>query len=165
MQIKQITWNLNDTNNDTTELRHCSNCGKTVPFTDTMIRRHNANGKNIYRFAIYKCEKNHTWNKKLEIYRTYTGHARVEEERNSQPTKISKILIEQLVKEGIEQIQITLLGVTGSFRLDKILSEQIDEWSRTEIVERILDGKIIVNNRKTKPSTKLKQTDLICILL
>ncbi|WP_336885181.1 S4 domain-containing protein [Caldalkalibacillus salinus] len=46
-----------------------------------------------------------------------------------------------------------------------MLSEQIDEWSRTEIVKRILDGKIIVNNRKTKPSTKLKQTDLICILL
>jgi hypothetical protein len=27
--------------------------------------RQNANGKNIYTYAIYKCGKDHTWNRKL----------------------------------------------------------------------------------------------------
>ncbi|WLD93775.1 S4 domain-containing protein [Alkalihalobacillus sp. AL-G] len=165
MQIEQLTWNLNESNTETTELRHCSNCGKTVLFTDTRIRRHNANGKNIYRFAIYKCEKNHTWNKKLESYRSYSGHARVIEERNTETNEHTKLPIRKYLGEGAEQIQITLEEVKGKFRLDKILSEHTGEWSRTEIAGRIMEGKILVNDRTTKPATKLKKSDKITILL
>ncbi|WP_257350786.1 S4 domain-containing protein [Pseudalkalibacillus decolorationis] len=165
MQIKQLTWNLHDSNIEITELRHCSNCGKIVIFTDTMVRRHNANGKNIYRFAIYKCEKNHTWNKKLEIYRTYTCHARVVEEQLRETSQLTKIYVQEYMKTGTEQIQIRLDGVEGKFRLDKILAEQLEEWSRTEIANRIAQGKILVNDQMTKPSTKLKLADIISIKL
>ncbi len=37
--------------------KHCKMCGKGSVFTDTNVRRHNANGKSIYQYAIYKCEK------------------------------------------------------------------------------------------------------------
>jgi hypothetical protein len=45
--------------------RYCANCGKVVPFTDSGKVRRNANGKNIHIYAIYKCPKDHTWNKKI----------------------------------------------------------------------------------------------------
>ncbi|MGM7703484.1 S4 domain-containing protein [Pseudalkalibacillus sp. Hm43] len=164
MQNVQMTWSLQEAQDMTIE-KHCSNCGKTVQFTDTMIRRHNANGKNIYRFAIYKCEKNHTWNKKLEIYQAYTGHARVVEEEKEATNEVCKIPIEEYADKGIEQVQIELSEVEGNFRIDKTIAKQIDEWSRTEINKRIQEGTIQINNRPIKPSTKLKTTDQILIML
>ncbi len=164
MQNVQMTWSLQEAQDMTIE-KHCSNCGKSVLFTDTMIRRHNANGKNIYRFAIYKCEKNHTWNKKLEIYQAYTDHARVVEEEKESTNKVCKIPIEDYAEKGIEQVQIELTEVEGNFRIDKTIAKQIDEWSRTEINKRIQEGTIQINNRSIKPSTQLKTSDQILIIL
>ncbi|WP_408009197.1 S4 domain-containing protein [Pseudalkalibacillus sp. A8] len=164
MQKVQLTWKLHETKDNSVE-RHCSNCRKTVRFTDTMIRRHNANGKNIYRFAIYKCEKNHTWNKKLEIYHAYTGHARVVEEQKDQPCKLTTITLKDYQTIGTEKITIKLADVNGKFRLDKIIAEQVDDWSRTEVIKRIQEGNIRVNDKPSKPSTKLKKEDEILIYL
>lgn len=61
MQKVQLSWSLYENQQNTIE-KYCKNCRRTTLFTDTNIRRHNANGKNIYRFAIYKCPKDHTWN-------------------------------------------------------------------------------------------------------
>lgn len=51
-----LYWKLSQIPEITTK-KHCKMCGKLSAFTDTFVRRHNANGKNIYQFAIYKCEK------------------------------------------------------------------------------------------------------------
>lgn len=68
--------------------KHCKMCGKLSVFTDTNVRRHNANGKNIYQFAIYKCEDNHTWNRKLAIYKTFSEHvAEMEEQKEESSIK------------------------------------------------------------------------------
>ncbi|MCF6411443.1 S4 domain-containing protein [Pseudalkalibacillus salsuginis] len=162
MQKVQLKWKLQETK-DYSVQRHCSNCGRTVRFTDTMIRRHNANGKNIYRFAIYKCDKNHTWNKKLEIYQAYTEHARVVEEPSEQPSQLTIINIKDYQTIGIEKITITLADVQGKFRVDKIIADQIKDWSRTDIIKRIQEGKIRINNEPAKPSTRLKTADEIQI--
>ncbi|WP_221568325.1 S4 domain-containing protein [Alkalihalobacillus sp. TS-13] len=164
MQKVQLNWKLQETKDNTVE-RHCSNCGKTVRFTDTMIRRHNANGKNIYRFAIYKCDKNHTWNKKLEIYQAYTDHARVVEEQQEQPGQLTAITIKDYQIIGIDKIMIKLSDVQGRFRLDKIIADQIKDWSRTEVTKRILEGKIRINDEPAKPSSRLKTADEIRIEL
>ncbi len=49
------------------ELRYCSRCKTKVQFTDSGKIRQNANGKNIFVYAIYKCGKDHTWNKKMGV--------------------------------------------------------------------------------------------------
>ena len=69
--------------------RYCKNCRRTTLFTDTNIRRHNANGKNIYRFAIYKCPKNHTWNQKLHIYKSFTDHVETVDMAQQEQTETS----------------------------------------------------------------------------
>lgn len=74
MQTKQYAIKLNKKQEADTVTKQCKMCGKVTIFTDTTIRRHNANGKNIYQFAIYKCPKNHSWNKKLDIYKSFTNH-------------------------------------------------------------------------------------------
>ncbi|WP_261134364.1 S4 domain-containing protein [Bacillus sp. Marseille-Q3570] len=162
MQKVRLTWKLQEINDNIVE-RHCSNCGKTVRFTDTMIRRHNANGKNIYRFAIYKCDKNHTWNKKLEIYQAYTDHARVVEEQPEQPSQLSEIKIKDYQTNGTDKITIKLSDVQGRFRLDKIIADQIEDWSRTEVTQRIHEGRILLNDEPAKPSSRLKTADQITI--
>ncbi|MDX8361573.1 hypothetical protein [Cytobacillus sp. IB215316] len=67
MNVKHFYLNLIHMEDVIQDQRYCSNCGRVVLFYDTLIRRHNANGKNIYRYAIYKCEKNHTWKKSLKL--------------------------------------------------------------------------------------------------
>lgn len=47
--------------------RYCSRCKGKVQFVDSGKLRQNANGKTIFTYAIYKCAKGHTWNKKLTI--------------------------------------------------------------------------------------------------
>ncbi|HPL54232.1 MAG TPA: hypothetical protein PLW11_08900 [Bacillota bacterium] len=60
-------WKLTNVSDDNTTMRHCHNCGRKVIFVDSGKRRRNANGKNIYEYAIYKCKKGHTWNRLLGI--------------------------------------------------------------------------------------------------
>jgi len=48
-------------------IRYCSRCKTNVPFFDSKKTRTNANGKNLFIYAIYKCEKDHTWNRKIRM--------------------------------------------------------------------------------------------------
>lgn len=102
---KVIKWDLHASDlKQLTIERHCHNCGRKVKFHDSMIRRHNANGKNIYQFAIYKCEKGHTWNKKLNIYKSFSEHVAVTEwiEPAIESPTLEMISIQQLFCEQIE---------------------------------------------------------------
>ncbi|KEK25213.1 hypothetical protein [Bacillus gaemokensis] len=166
MQKVQLSWNLYKNEFETTIEKHCKNCGHITLFADTNIRRHNANGKNIYRFAIYKCPKGHTWNKKLRIYKSFSDHVETldvfQKEQNETTTTIS---IMQYKENGTTEITIVLETVCGSHRFDKALSTYISDWSRTTIVERIKNGHIQLNGQQMKPNTTLSEGDSISICL
>lgn len=59
--MKKAMINLNVMNMEIETIeRYCHNCGKKVLFTDSLKRRQNANGKNLYNYAIFKCSNGHT---------------------------------------------------------------------------------------------------------
>lgn len=145
--------------------RHCKMCKKVTVFSDTTIRRHNANGKYIYQFAIFKCPKNHTWNMKLDIYKSFSDHVIPE---NLIPTEFETFMeparysIQGLKEQPAIEFKVTV--VEGSFRLDQALASHIEGLSRTEISRKIKNGTILLNNEKTKPSQKVSLHDTILIL-
>ncbi|WP_002145068.1 hypothetical protein [Bacillus cereus] len=165
MQKVQLSWSLYENELATIE-KYCKNCRRTTLFTDTNIRRHNANGKNIYRFAIYKCPKNHTWNQKLHIYKSFTDHVETVDMAQQEQTETNTIIsITEYKESGIEEITITLEIVLGSHRIDKALSTYISDWSRAAIVDKIKNGRIQLNGRHLKPNTTLTEGDFISICL
>lgn len=146
--------------------KQCKMCGKVTIFTDTTIKRHNANGKYIYQFAIYKCPKNHTWNKKLDTYKSFSEHVDPE---TIIPTEFEtikeneKIIFAELADLDVIECKVTV--VEGSFRLDQALANQIEGLSRNEIVQKIKKGSILLNNGLVKPSQKISLHDTILIHL
>ncbi|EJS73912.1 cytoplasmic protein [Bacillus cereus] len=165
MQNVQLSWSLYENQQNTIE-KYCKNCGRTTLFTDTNIRRHNANGKNIYRFAIYKCPNDHTWNQKLRIYKSFTDHVEtVDMTQQDQTESSTTISITQHKESGIAEITIALDIVFGSHRIDKALSTYISDWSRTLIVDKIKNGDIQLNGQQMKPNALLSEGDYISICL
>lgn len=148
-----------------TAKKHCKMCGKLSVFTDTFVRRHNANGKNIYQYAIYKCEKNHTWNKKLAIYKSFSEHVVEMEEQNDESSVLSTISIFSLAQQGIKVIQIVLDDVIGKHRIDKVLANHIEDWSRTQIIKKIENGTIQLNDQIIKPSSRVLKGEHISIFM
>ncbi|MGV3464549.1 MAG: RNA-binding S4 domain-containing protein [Heyndrickxia sp.] len=167
MQEKQLYWNIVSDVADKMIYKHCKNCEKTVLFKDTLIRRHNANGKNIYRFAIYKCEKDHTWNQKLSIYKTFTDHVKndeVKEENYLAIVEDKNIEWSKFVEDGIGSVSIVIQNIIGDNpRMDKILSERISDLSRSQIVRKIKDKFILINQETCRPSQKLIKNDVITL--
>jgi hypothetical protein len=145
--------------------KHCKMCGKLSVFTDTNVRRHNANGKSIYKYAIYKCEKNHTWNKKLAIYKTFSEHVAEIEELKEESSIMSAIPITSLAEQGVKVIHIELDDVIGKHRIDKVLANQIEDWSRSQIIEKIEKGTIQLNEQVIKPSSRLSKGERISIFI
>ncbi|MED4728575.1 S4 domain-containing protein [Aneurinibacillus migulanus] len=145
--------------------KHCKMCGKLSVFTDTNVRRHNANGKNIYQYAIYKCEKNHTWNQKLAIYKTFSEHTAEIEEQKEESSIMPAISIISLAEQGIKVIHIVLDNVIGKHRIDKVLANQIEDWSRSQIIKKIEKGTIQLNEQVIKPSSRLSKRDRISIFI
>ncbi|KPD05552.1 cytoplasmic protein [Aneurinibacillus migulanus] len=145
--------------------KHCKMCGKLSVFTDTNVRRHNANGKNIYQYAIYKCEKNHTWNQKLAIYKTFSEHIAEIEEQKEESSIMPAIPIISLAEQGIKVIHIVLDNVIGKHRIDKVLANQIEDWSRSQIIKKIEKGTIQLNEQVIKPSSRLSKRDRISIFI
>lgn len=166
MSVVFHNWEIPQEKKIRTEIKHCKMCGKNSTFTDTNIRRHNSNGKFVYRFAIYKCEKNHTWNKKLDIYKTYRKHEKVHgKEISNEVNNLTELPVNLYVEDGISEIQIIIKKIFGSYRIDALLSSQIPDWSRTTIAKKIQEGFILVNEKAVKPSAKLLQDDQIKIIL
>jgi len=145
--------------------KHCKMCGELSVFTDTNVRRHNANGKSIYQYAIYKCEKNHTWNKKLAVYKTFSEHVPEIEEQKEETSIVSAIPITSLVEQGLKVIHIVLDDVIGKHRIDKVLANQIEDWSRTQIIDKIEKGAIQLNEQVIKPSSRLSKGVRISIFI
>ena len=162
MELQTIPMVLRQKREADTIKRNCKMCRKVTTFTDTTIRRHNANGKNIYQFAIYKCPKNHTWNKKLDIYKSYPDHVVPE---SIIPTEFETIKeSEKFSMQGLSFIEFKVIVVEGIFRLDQALASHIEGLSRTEIIRKIKNGTILLNNNQTKPSQKVNLHDMILIV-
>ena len=103
------------------EERYCHNCGSKVIFQDSLKRRQNANGKNIFYFAIYKCPKGHTWNKSIDKFKAISGLVNQPEEHAHKENEYEKLNIRRLKEDGIEEIEILLEVMEDSARIDKFL--------------------------------------------
>lgn len=158
-------WILNKCEDDAEE-RYCHNCSKKVIFRDSGQRRLNANGKDLYEFAIFKCEKGHTWNKTLGKYKSNKAERRTSaKEQLMMASQIDIINIDLVLRDGINEIEILIEEVEGKWRLDKLLSQQIHDVSRTKIESLINCGNIQVNNQIVKPKLLLKKGYVINILI
>ena len=177
MEIREYLWNLvNDVDNETV-LRYCPNCGKKVVFSDSKKRRRNANGKNIYEYAIFKCEKGHTWNKTIQNLKSDQtkpeSRKAQEQEQNHQDKRLisesesgrelEMISICELLKQGTRKICIRIQIVDGRWRLDKTLAQQLIDLSRTQIEKKIKEGVIKIDDQVVKANTLLKDGQSIII--
>lgn len=162
MKKINLNWNIYNTEIGKEE-RYCHNCGKKVEFSDSLKRRQNANGKNIYYFAIYKCAKGHTWNKSLNTFKVISGLENTNQEFAIQETMIDDLEIEMLFKEGIAELEISLNVLEQKVRLDKFLSEKIKDVSRGKISRMISEGIIKVNSKQVESKTNLQEKDVIYI--
>ncbi len=143
--------------------RYCSHCGSKVTFTDSGKRRVNANGKNLYEYAIYKCERDHTWNK---ILKTNEAVAEVPQYQDSLlGCRNEDIELSRLIKEGTHEIEIILEEVIGKWRLDKLLGDKIPDTSRSVICKMIDNGAIRVDRRIVKQNLRLKKHQVITIFV
>jgi hypothetical protein len=171
MQVN-LTWNLYQEEAAKTIERHCSTCGKTTTFTDTGKKRRNANGKNIFEYTIYRCEKGHSWNHKIRQYKASESHQHTLPENsghigngNGSRQKIQPLALSQYQTQGITMITIQLDAVEGAWRLDKLLATHIEDVNRTRFREMIKAGQILFNGEEIKPGTIVKQQGTIQIKL
>lgn len=162
MQKKTYRWRLFKDTNSAVE-RYCSHCGKKAFFSDTGKTRQNANGKNLYEYAIYKCEKDHTWNR---LIRTYKAAEQAEtfsaQEEGIFLCESSDNIV--LAEAGSDEIEIILEEVTGKWRIDKLLSEKITDISRNAVCKMIEAGVILVDGMVVKHNLNLKKHQVITIL-
>ncbi|WP_027633666.1 hypothetical protein [Clostridium hydrogeniformans] len=158
----RVNWNI-DLRNFKEEERYCHNCNGKVLFKDSGIRRQNANGKNIYHYAIYKCINGHTWNKKLETFKTLEGVSNDRVTREEKKDNITIINIKEVKKESFSKIIIKINILGDKIRIDKLLSDNIMGINRNYIIDLIDSGDILLNNKKFKKSSKITGTNNIII--
>ncbi len=166
MLIKEYTWLLIDSERDVKIKKYCPHCKKTVMFTDSLKRRRNANGKRIFEFAIYKCEKDHTWNRKIAAYKANQYDKRNVREINTEGSNPhDSIPVVELKNSGVEFIVIHLKQVKGRWRLDTLLEMSLIEISRSKIKKWIRNQYILVNGRGTKAGFFVRSNHMISIRL
>jgi hypothetical protein len=172
----KLSWYVISNQEDNTIRRYCHNCGKSTVFKDSRNRRHNANGKNIHIYAIYKCDKDHTWNHKLVEYKnqsedncfieemdTLLPPHEKENEAAATPPSPEKISFAALHQQGTQEVEILLVEVQGKWRLDKLLAQHLRGISRSEIVKRIQGGSIRLDGKQVKASELVQQGQTICV--
>lgn len=156
----RLNWEIYNGDVDSVD-RYCHNCGKRVEFIDSLKRRQNANGKNIYHFAIYKCPKGHTWNKEIAGFKALSGLENLDGEFIYSHSKYQELPIESFKMKDIFYVEIFLNILQERVRFDKFLSSKIIGLSRQEIAGLIEDGKITLNGMVAKSKQRLKEKDLI----
>jgi RNA-binding protein YlmH len=78
---------------------------------------------------------------------------------------MSAISIINIAEQGIKVIHIVLDDVIGKHRIDKVLANQIEDWSRSQIIEKIERGAIQLNEQVIKPSSRLSRGERISIFI
>jgi hypothetical protein len=159
-------WELIDAANDSSIIRYCHNCGKNAIFKDSKLRRRNANGKTIYEYAIYKCEKDHTWNMPMGQYPPLMYQEDLETAESIDKEDNFKILnLADLKNEGLNEIEIILETVIGRWRLDKLLANRIRDLSRNKASEMIKFKKVLLDGKITKQDALVKKGQRIMIFI
>lgn len=143
---------------DQSVFRYCSKCKSKVVFKDSMVKRHNANGKNIYMFAIYKCEKGHTWNKVLDKLDQSKAHLLDYETRERYHYNYQH---KHMTLDTIDATEIRVESNGKQMRLDKFL-HKICQSSRREI-NQVIEESVKVNNQPVTSKVKVKDGDVITI--
>lgn len=151
----EFIWELYEPERVTVD-RHCPNCNGKVPFYDSGQRRYNANGKDIFEYAIYKCGRGHTWNKLLNIYKAAENGKIFNSVMARKETTANIITVSELRKKGIGSLIVFLQAIEGRWRLDKALAGQIRDLSRTQIETLIRKGAVSIDRVTAKPGTILK---------
>jgi 23S rRNA-/tRNA-specific pseudouridylate synthase len=88
--------------------------------------------------------------------------ANSEEKRETTAQMLS---VSEYLKRGVEIIDIHLDCIEEKYRIDKLLVEYIEDFSRTEIKELIKAGFIRVNDNTVKPNLSLKQGQKISLMI
>ncbi|HCM19037.1 MAG TPA: hypothetical protein DHW84_12470 [Firmicutes bacterium] len=146
--------------------RYCANCGKVVPFADSGKVRRNANGKNIHVFAIYKCPKDHTWNKRVTEESLAAAAGREDDCPAADPQTTPRPLsVNELRGAGFSTIVIRILAAPAGIRLDQVLAQYLREISRSEWQRRIKEGSVLVNENIVKASFALRESVEVSIAL
>jgi hypothetical protein len=164
MSVLYLKWDLRNTSQEKIE-RYCRQCGRVVSFEDSFRRRQNANGKDIHEYAIYKCEKGHTWNKKIQTMKAYPGIENLQKPVESLTEEIQEIHCVELLQAGITLIQIDIEYVDKRQRLDVTLSSRIKDISRSTIQKWIRRGVIQVNGLHVSSNYFIRTKDTITILV
>lgn len=73
-------------------------------------------------------------------------------------------LPEELEGEGFEQRRFTI-GRDAKFRLDKHLTSKLSSLSRHQIQKLIALGGVLINDKVAKPSHKLKENDVVDVIV
>ena len=136
-------------------VRYCQGCGRATEFRNSFKVRRNANGKTIHQFEIYKCERDHTWNRKVAAT---DGSLAVED---GPGTQVSRLLLKDLQQAGGAEIH--LERVSGKWRLDKVLADQMPEASRALVRSWIDEGKVLVNGAREPGKRQLQSGDVIIL--
>lgn len=164
MSLIILHWSLAHETREATFEKYCPNCGKKVLFVDSKLRRRNANGKDIYEYAIYKCPKEHTWNKSIRRYKAYDESiSQLNEVVEKTDRSFQPLVISEFIRAGVEKIEIYLDFVEGRWRIDRLLAERVKDLSRTRIQEFIAAGLITINGKPIKPDELLKQNQTITL--
>lgn len=164
MERLLLTWEIGSLRDETID-RYCSGCGGKVKFKDSLKRRRNANGKKVYEYAIYKCERGHTWNRLLDIYgaKHYTENREFDDVTTNTTSVIKLVRIEECLRMGFTEIEIFIKKIEGAWRLDKLLTHHFEGISRNQIEKKIKSGKVLVDNEAVKTKTKIREGSKIWI--
>jgi RNA-binding protein YlmH len=76
---------------------------------------------------------------------------------------LDTICLSYCIEMGIDSIRINLSKVEGKWRLDKLLSAQITDLSRSRVEKMIEHGTIKVNDQNVSPGTFLRDGYVISI--
>ncbi len=162
LKVLKINWSIKECS-PKEEKRYCHNCGKKVIFRDSLIRRENANGKNISRYAIYKCPEDHTWNKKLADFKSRPDMENTSQVLEKFENCIESINLQEIFERGYEKVEILVICLGTRTRLDKLLSNNIDDLTRNKIQRAIKDGVITLKGQGTEGKVIIKSETIIGI--
>lgn len=141
--------------------RYCPGCGRVVIFHDSGKIRRNANGKTIHGFAIYKCPRDHTWNRRLDAMPA--GPAKSASIPGAQAEE--KARLEDIWDRGFSRVDLHLEITGGGLRLDKALSEAFTGLSRSDAQRLISGGRVLLAGCSTaKQGLILRHTVNLSVL-